>query len=350
MAIYLDANVLYPWLRFTEPERVAVSIVAHQLHQELLVPLVAVLEAEEELRRRLHEEIAKLDTAQDALERIMAQKLEVFTEPVPDIDMQLALWRERLEEFARVLPLTDEDAQLALRREIRGQRPARPREKGKHGAGGRDAAVWLAILRDHRDRAEPGHLLSGDKKAFSGGKGELHPALAQEVELEGGEEISYYDDIGKLIERLGEQGPERDLDVSELQSLSLEAVKSGLRHSPIPSRALWMEQDPKLRYITEIDDAELTEVLSQRRYVAADRSVLALNTRWKMSVTSFWQPRGADNPSSWAGAGSNEMEGELQLLVEEDSGELRAAELIGAELKSSANLSMMGDGSVISFG
>jgi hypothetical protein len=156
MAIYLDANVLYPWLRFTEPERLAVSIVAHQLGQEVLVPSVAVLEAEEDLRRRLEEELGKLDSAKAGLERIMGESVEVFPEPIPDVDEQLEVWRERLEEFATIVPLTNDDAHLALRREIEGRRPARPREKGKHGAGGRDAAVWLTLLRDHRERARRG--------------------------------------------------------------------------------------------------------------------------------------------------------------------------------------------------
>ncbi len=350
MAIYLDANLLWSWLRFTEPERLAVSIVANQLGQEVLVPSVAVAEAEEDLRRRIQEELSKLDSAKAGLERIMHENLEIFPEPMPVIDEQLEVWRERLEEFATILPLTDEDAQLALRREIEGRRPARPREKGKHGAGGRDAAVWLTLLRDHRERGEPGHLLSGDKKAFSDGKDTLHPDLVREVELEGGEEITYYNDAAKLIEQVGEQGPHRDLDLPSLQSLAFNSIQSGLRHSPLPPRALWIEQDPELRYSTEISKAELLEVVSQHRYVRDDRAVLAVNSRWRLEVDSFWQRRDTEMPGTWSGVGGNMIDAELQLLIEEDLGELRATELIGAELTSSASLSMMSDGSIISIG
>jgi hypothetical protein len=48
MAIYLDANVLWFWLRtLTEADRLALSIVAHQLAQSVFVPSIAKREAEE---------------------------------------------------------------------------------------------------------------------------------------------------------------------------------------------------------------------------------------------------------------------------------------------------------------
>jgi PIN domain-containing protein len=350
MAIYLDANVLYPWLRFTELDRLAVSIVAHQLGQEVLIPAVAVLEAEEDLRRRLREELDKLEGAEESLRRITGEIVDVFTEPTPDVDGQVEMWRERLEEFATVLPLADEDAQQALRREIEGRRPARPREKGKHGAGGRDAAVWLTLLRDHGQRGEQGHLLSGDKKAFSDGKGSLHPELAREISQAGAKQVVYYENVASLIEQIGVQGPQRSLDLGALQSLAFDSIRSALRHSPLPPRALWIGVDPKLRYSTEVAKAELLEVLSQHRYVRGDQAVLAVNSRWHLEVSSLWQPRDTDQPGTWAGISGNGLDGELQLLIEEDAGELRAAELIGAELRSEAGLAMMGDGGVVSIG
>jgi hypothetical protein len=41
MAIYLDANVIWSWKAFTEPERLAVTILADQLGQEVFVPSIA---------------------------------------------------------------------------------------------------------------------------------------------------------------------------------------------------------------------------------------------------------------------------------------------------------------------
>jgi hypothetical protein len=170
------------------------------------------------------------------------------------------------------------------------------------------------------------------------------------VELEGGEEISYYKDAAQLIEQLGEQGAQRDLKLATLQSLAFETIRSGLRHSPLPPRTLWLEQDPELRYSTEVTKAELLEVMSQHRYVRGNRAVLAVNSRWRLVVTSLWQPRDTDQPGTWAGIERNDIEGELQLLIEEDAGELRTAELMGAELTSSASLATMDDGSIISIG
>ena len=45
MAIYFDASLLRPWRSFTEPSCLAVSIVAHQLSQEVYVPPIAAREA-----------------------------------------------------------------------------------------------------------------------------------------------------------------------------------------------------------------------------------------------------------------------------------------------------------------
>jgi hypothetical protein len=348
VAIYLDANLLFPWLRFTELDRLAISIVAHQLKQEILVPSIAVTEAEEDLRRRLEGQLEKLDSAKEELERITGEVIDVFPEPMPNIDEQLTLWRERLEGFATVLPLTGDDAQLALRREIEGRRPARPREQGKHGAGGRDAAVWLTLLRDHCSRDEPGHLVSGDKKAFADEAGALHPELADEVDHGDGHQLFYYKDAAALIERLGERGPTVELDPTAVQSLAFHPIRAALKLSPLPPRALWMELDPQLRYSTEVTAAQLTEILSQHRYVRGDQAVLAVNCRWRLTVASWWQPRDADQPGSWAGIGENHIDAELQLLVEEEAGNLRSAELIGAELRSEASLAKMEDGSIIS--
>jgi hypothetical protein len=111
-----------------------------------------------------------------------------------------------------------------------------------------------------------------------------------------------------------------------------------------------MRHDPDIRFSTEVTDADLLEVVSQRRYVRGDQAVLAISSRWRLVVTSWWQRRDTDQPGTWSGMDDNEIKAELQLLVEEDAGELRTAEMIGAELASSVMLSMMDDGSIISIG
>jgi hypothetical protein len=340
--------VLWPWLSFTEPERLAVSIVAHQLKQNVLVPAIAVFEAEEELRRRIEQEIAKLDSAQQGLERVLGEDVDIIPEPSPDADTHIEKWRMRLEEFATVLPLSSEDADLALRREIEGRRPARPREKGKHGAGGRDTAVWLTIIRDHLAREEPGHLVSGDQKAFAGAQGQLHPALSMEVREGGGCTIDYYNEVAQLVKTLGQTAPSRSIDAATLPQLAGRTIATALRDSMEVPRAIWSDLHPTLRYRTEVTSAEALAVLSQRRYLQGDDGVLALNTHWEVAVDALWQSRDTDSPQTWSVIDKIELSGEVQLLIEEREGELGAAEMIGAQFSSPRTLSLEPDGSVVS--
>lgn len=348
MAIYLDANVLWPWLSFTEPERLAVSIVAYQLKQEVLVPAVAVLEAEEELRRRIELEVAKLDSAQQGLERVLGEEVEITPEPMPDADTHLEMWRRRLEEFATVLPLSNEDAELALHREIEGRRPARPREKGKHGAGGRDAAVWLTVVRDHLARKEPGHPVSGDRKAFADAQAQLHPTLSAEVRKGGGRTIDYYSEVAQLVKTLGQTAPSRSIDVATLPQLAGRAIALALGDSMEIPHAIWSDLHPNLRYRTEVTSAEALAALSQRRYLQGNDGVLALNTRWKLVVDALWQSRDTDSPQTWSVIDKIEVSGQVQLLIEERGGELGAAEMIGAQFSSPRTLYLEPDGSVVS--
>jgi hypothetical protein len=56
-------NALWPWRTFTETDRLAVSIVARQLDQDVFVPWIAAREAEEEYRRSLQEAVDELERA-----------------------------------------------------------------------------------------------------------------------------------------------------------------------------------------------------------------------------------------------------------------------------------------------
>lgn len=346
MAIYLDANVLWPWLHLTEPERLAISIVAHQLGQEVLVPEIAVFEAEAELRRRIEEELDRLWGAEAGLQRMLGEDVGIVLEPGIDIDGHLERWRARLEGFATVLPLDGGDAEQAFGREIEGRRPARPREKGKHGGGGRDAAVWLTILRDHLGRAEPGHLISGDRKAFAEATGELHPDLRRELDDAGAEPIDFYPGAGGLIETLGEVGAARDLDAQALFEIARGPVESAASDSRELSLAVWSENTKDLRHRVQIEEADLLAISGQRRYEQGEESVLSLDTRWRLVARLLWQDAETDEPSMWASYEGVAISADVQLLVVERGGEPGAVEVLGAQFSSSKTLSIRSDDSL----
>jgi hypothetical protein len=343
MAIYLDANVLWPWLHFTEPERLAISIVAHQLGQEVLVPEIAVIEAEEELRRRIEEELEKLWGAERGLQRILGEEVGVELEPGVDVDRHIERWRGRLEGFATVLPLSGEDAMEAFRREIEGRRPARPRQKGKHGAGGRDAAVWLTIVGDHLGRGEPGHLISADRKAFADEEGGLHRDLSSELSDAGGEQMDYHSDAGGLIETLGETGPSRPLDAQAVLERAREPVEAAAVDSRELAHAVWSEIRGDLRHRIQIEESDLLEISGQRRYEQGSDGVLAVDTRWRLVARLLWQDRDTDEPSMWGSYDGLVVTGDVQLLIEERGGELGAVEVLGAQFKSRTTLSVGAD-------
>ena len=58
-----------------------------------------------------------------------------------------------------------------------GIAPARRTEKS--GVGARDAAIWLAIARDHAGRGEEGHFISEDRDFIKGGA--LRPPVENDL-------------------------------------------------------------------------------------------------------------------------------------------------------------------------
>jgi hypothetical protein len=94
MAIYLDANVPWSWRTLTEADRLALSIVAHQLGQSVFVPSIAMREAEERYRRDLEATVDRFEQAQsDVARRFSEEELSVHIEPWPDIDGMIETWR-----------------------------------------------------------------------------------------------------------------------------------------------------------------------------------------------------------------------------------------------------------------
>src|SRR5687767_12928443 len=109
MAIYLDANILHSWKTFAEVERVALTIVAQQIQQRVLIPDVAAWEAEAHYRR-------ELERAEQGLKRAHKGVVEAFRgeviAPVPPLDVEgrVSHWRDQLSQFAEAIRLEQSDA------------------------------------------------------------------------------------------------------------------------------------------------------------------------------------------------------------------------------------------------
>jgi hypothetical protein len=346
MAIYLDANTLWSWRTFTETDRLAVSIVAHQLGQQVYVPWIAAREAEEEYRRSLQSSIDELHRAHAAIERRFATSYELMLEPWPQVGDQLMTWRRRLSELAFTLPMKDRDARTALEREITGAAPAAPRQPGKPGRGGRDAAIWLSIARHHVSLAESGHLLSADK-AFSIESGTLNGDLVGDLN-DHAYEIRVYSDIATFLARLGAPAPAREISLTQLGEVALPAVREALKDSLEVPIALWETLATELRYRTRVVEGRPVDVVEQRRYEQTDAAVIVVNVRWDLIVDAAYQEKETDTPDLWSVIGDLTVRGHVQLFLEERAGELHAAEVIGAQLTSKTHLFFAKDGTVMS--
>ena len=167
MAIYLDANILWSWRTFNEVDRLALSIVAHQSGQAVRLPEIAAREVEEHYRRSLIEAVERHENAAHQLATTFDQEIDVMLEPTPWVPDAVETWRQRLEQVVEVVPTDPLDAVAALEREIIGQPPTKERQRGKAGAGARDAAIWLTVLRDHHLRGEASVFVTANKQDFA---------------------------------------------------------------------------------------------------------------------------------------------------------------------------------------
>jgi hypothetical protein len=347
MAIYLDANVIWSWRTFTEPDRLALTIVARQLGQKVYVPWIAAREAEEDYYRRLDDALDKMDKALADVEVLFKTEVRAEAEPWPDSFDALRTWRRRLEELATILPLHTADAQEAFEREISGTPPAKPREPRKPGRGGRDAAIWLTVARHHLKGSEDGHFISidGDMAAADG---QLHGAMRKDIESSS-HDIQMYKSIGAFLARLGETETGREVTVEELTDLTRAPIAAWLVNSIEVPKAVWDVLEPGLRYSTVVTKARPVEIMQQRRYVQGDDAVIAINSRWELEVECCYQERDSQDPTWLAAQGVN-VSADVQLFVEERGGELEQAQVIGVQITSEVTLFFAADGSVTSIG
>jgi hypothetical protein len=345
VGIYLDANVLWPWRTLTEPDRLALSIVAHQLELGIFIPWVVVREAEEGYRRTLQASLDTLDKSEREVEALFGAKVTTTqVEPWPDVDGVLSTWRRRLEEFATVLPLHPDDAVAAFEREIVGTPPAKRREPHKPGRGGRDVAIWLTVARHHSHGNEEGHLLSADGD-LSDSRNQLREGMAGDIHA--GYGLHVYKSINAFLARLGESTAGRFATLEDLAALDSRSIGEWLNDSIEIPKAVWISLQSNLEYSSIVTDSRPIEILSQDRYAREDDAVIVVNARWELDVECCYRERGIKE-HIWTAIQGVESIAEIQMFIEERDAVLGRPQVIGAQVSSKEWLSFQTDGSVMS--
>jgi hypothetical protein len=348
MAIYLDANVLWSWRTFTEVERLAVSIVARQIGQSVFVPSIAAREAEQDHRRVLEKALDAVEHARTSVERLFSTEVHLEAEPWPNVDDGVETWRRRLEEFATILPLHDEDAHAAFDREITGTPPAKARDPGKPGRGGRDAAIWLTVARHHSTVGQDGHFLSKDGD-MRGSDGQLRSRMREDI-TGSSQEMRLYSDIDTFVSRLGTPEESGAVTLAELDEFASTSLERWLAHSREVPNAVWDVLQPALRYSTVVTEAHAVNIMKQRRYVQGDDAVVVINAQWDLIVECCHQESDTTDPALWFASQGVDVKADVQVFLEERNGDLQEAQVIGVQVTSDTSLRFRGDGSVLRIG
>jgi len=340
MAIYLDANVLWSWRTFAEPERLALSIVADQLGQRIIVPWIAAEEAAAHHRRSLEAAVACIDRAESALKRAFNSDFLIEPDPWPDVEEDVKRWRMALAQLGTVLPLSDEIAKEALLREINGDPPARRTDKGS-GVGGRDAAIWLSVVADHARRREPGHFISANSRDFAHND-RLRPELAAEI---GSDQAALTLHIGiePFLKQLGTVKDDASVSLEALAQWATPAVTSGLADSLAVVRAVSIRWVPEVWIGARVQSAVPVEITRVRRYERDQQAVTIVDARWELVADLHIKKTNAwDTVRVIDGL---ELEGSVQVYLPEETGVRGDAALIGAQLTSQYDLHLREDGS-----
>lgn len=322
MAIYLDSNVLYPWRTFSELDRVAVSIVASQTKQFILVPWLVAEEAGAHYRRSLEKAVTRLESAVGDVNRMFDELEDVDFDPIPDIDRQVASWQERLDAMAKTIPPLAEDAVEALRREVWGVAPARRTQK--KGEGARDAAIWLSIVRDHAARGESGHFITEDTD-FT-----LRPPMADDIA--GDHPFQLHTSVAGFLSVLGD-AVDAEVAVADLLAAvpSVRAVFTDALEIP---RAVFAPLREEHRYRTGVKEAQPIQVLAARSYERGDEALVVVDSEWDIVADIWHQPREAHDEGSWYVHEDIEISGTLQMYLPAGDHPESLPQIISARLSS----------------
>jgi rRNA-processing protein FCF1 len=328
VAIYLDTNVMYGWHTFAELDRLALTILASELGQEIIIPSLVAEELEGHTRRQLERAAAKFEAASSRAERLFELDY-VMTEPVLDVDLVLARWRTALEDAFGMCDVTADDALTGLRREVVGTPPARRPDANKPGVGGRDAAIWLAVVRDHADRGEPGFFVTRDKGFWDGEK--MKPRLAEDV-ADGAEPLTLHKSVESFLIGLGEHD-EVEVDPDDVRVRALPLIKSGLERSPLLPRAVFDRDFYELEVRTDVTDGTIEHVERARRFVGDLGEILLIDATWRLDFRLLYRDRPPAEDILWFVVDELDARGQVQVYLGQPHSETTGGQFIAAQLK-----------------
>jgi len=319
------------------------SIVADQLNQQIVVPELVVVEATAHYRRELHAVRERFQVASTDLAE--AFNLEyVHSEPQPDPDGREQVWRQRLLDMCEMLPTDPSDAVKALEREVHGIAPARERREGKPGVGARDAAIWLAVLRDHLQRNETGHFITKNTKDFFHDD-RLKPHLVED--LDGATHpLHVHPGIAALLAAMGTSTADTSIDPVTVTKRGYAAVAHGLANSSVVPRALF-DSTLELRFRTVVTSGKALKVHKAQRFARKDDSVIIVDAEWNLVADCLYQDLARDESDGWGVIHDVALSGRLQIYLPEIDDASGKAQLIAAQLASTMAVSPTEDGRLL---
>ena len=279
MAIYLDTNVMYDWRTFAEADRVALAVLARELDQPIIVPTLVAEELEASLRRRLREAAREFDSLSAKLHGLF-QLEYVMTEPSLAADLVVEPWRAALAEEFDSCEVTAEDALAGLRREIAGAPPALRTGPNKPGTGGRDAAIWHAIVRDHLAREDNGFFITRDVRGFMA-DGRLREEL--EADLAGCERpLSVFPTVEDFLRGLGTKD-DVEVDLADIGPRVMALAREGLKEARALPRAVFDEHHAEFEFRTVIEDGEVLRIVRAQRFDGQFGGILLVDCECRLN-------------------------------------------------------------------
>jgi hypothetical protein len=235
----------------------ALRIVARARGLEIVVPSIALLEAES---RRREEVETECNAIQRATSRLAGYSADFSTPQLPKPEEVAARWRSSLERTFRIAHLTPENAIESLRREALRTPPTRA------GRGARDAAIWLTVLDVLTEEKKPGYFVSDNSKDFGDQPDQtlLHPTLAEEAGRRG-VDVRYCSSLDAL---LGELTDAESTEWVTIERLSDEEGVTRAIVDTLLAHRMWSRL-LKGRSAT----VRLRRILSSRAFRVGDRSV-----------------------------------------------------------------------------
>jgi hypothetical protein len=322
MAVYLDANVLCKWSRLGLEAAALRIVTIYELRQLLLVPSLALAEAEHFHRHRLGELLKE----RGDVDRHLAPYLDAPLEGVAlDVDEIVARWRAAIEARIQVIEVSGEHAREALMREVLRTPPAREADDGS-GEGARDAAIWITALRDHldRERPEPGHFISADKHL-------TRPHVQRELQAEipeGAPPLQVHAGVANFLRSSGHEqvhGVARVSDDEIRERVTRLATVVVEPSNLIPSAVYGI--DHRYWYSSQLRGLEFLSSGDQWRFVAPEGETVLdgssaftlVESDWRIQADCYRWPVDSD-PSDAEGVEDAVIEGTLQVFLPEDPG------------------------------